>query len=249
VEPDRRRLVEDVEHADEPGADLRREPDALALTARERRGLAVERDVPKPTSSMKPSRERISLKISVAIVVSRSFSAPSIPSKCSRASAIDISFTSVIAVSATRTCRDCFLPGSLALGAGRHGHVLLDVVAGALGVGLDVAALQVRDDALEALGLLAGAVFRGPLEVNQIVGAVEELPLNRLVQLLEGGRKRDAEVVGDVVELAGVVGAVVAPRFEDVFQGLRGVVDHEPLVDFLRRARSLHTPDRHRTGC
>jgi len=60
------------------------------------------------------------------------------------------------------------------------------VVAGALGVGLDVAALQVRDDALEALGLLAGAVFRGPLEVNQIVGAVEELPLNRLVQLLEG---------------------------------------------------------------
>ena len=32
------RLVEDVEHAHEPRADLRREPDALRLAARERRG-------------------------------------------------------------------------------------------------------------------------------------------------------------------------------------------------------------------
>ena len=35
VQPDRR-LVEHVEHADEPAADLRREPDALRLTAGER---------------------------------------------------------------------------------------------------------------------------------------------------------------------------------------------------------------------
>ena len=44
VQPDRR-LVEDVEHADEPRADLRREADALSLAARERRGAAVERQV------------------------------------------------------------------------------------------------------------------------------------------------------------------------------------------------------------
>ena len=35
VQPDRR-LVEHVEHADEPAADLRREPDALRLAAGER---------------------------------------------------------------------------------------------------------------------------------------------------------------------------------------------------------------------
>ena len=35
VQPDRR-LVEDVQHADEPAADLRREPDALGLPAGER---------------------------------------------------------------------------------------------------------------------------------------------------------------------------------------------------------------------
>ena len=40
-----RRLVEHVEHADEPAADLRREPDALRLAAGERGRRAVERQV------------------------------------------------------------------------------------------------------------------------------------------------------------------------------------------------------------
>ncbi|MEI2718847.1 MAG: hypothetical protein V9E87_01700 [Gemmatimonadales bacterium] len=40
-----RRLVEDVEHADEARADLRGEADALRLAARERAGRAVEREV------------------------------------------------------------------------------------------------------------------------------------------------------------------------------------------------------------
>ena len=44
VEPDRR-FVEHVEHADETAPDLRREPDALRLTAGERARRAVERQV------------------------------------------------------------------------------------------------------------------------------------------------------------------------------------------------------------
>ena len=40
-----RRLVEDVEHADERRADLRRQPDALRLAARQRRRRAVHRQV------------------------------------------------------------------------------------------------------------------------------------------------------------------------------------------------------------
>ena len=44
VQPDRR-LVEDVEHADELRADLRREPDPLRLAAGERRRRAVELEV------------------------------------------------------------------------------------------------------------------------------------------------------------------------------------------------------------
>ena len=44
MQPDRR-LVEDVEHADEARADLRREADALRLAAGERLGRAAEREV------------------------------------------------------------------------------------------------------------------------------------------------------------------------------------------------------------
>ena len=44
VQPDRR-LVQDVHDADQPGADLAREPDALRLAARERLRAAIEREV------------------------------------------------------------------------------------------------------------------------------------------------------------------------------------------------------------
>ena len=47
VQPDTR-FVEDVQHADQPAADLRREPDALRFAAGERGRLAVEREVVKP---------------------------------------------------------------------------------------------------------------------------------------------------------------------------------------------------------
>ena len=47
VQPDRR-LVEHVEHAEQARSDLRREPDALRLAARERAGRAIEREVVEP---------------------------------------------------------------------------------------------------------------------------------------------------------------------------------------------------------
>ena len=47
VQPDRR-LVEHVEHAGEAGADLRGEPDALALAAGQRAGSARERQIIEP---------------------------------------------------------------------------------------------------------------------------------------------------------------------------------------------------------
>ena len=43
-----RRLVENVEHADQPAADLPGQPDALHFAAGERRGGAVEREIFEP---------------------------------------------------------------------------------------------------------------------------------------------------------------------------------------------------------
>src|SRR5207302_1342385 len=43
-----RRLVEHIQHTDETTTDLRREPDALRLAARERSRRAVEREIVEP---------------------------------------------------------------------------------------------------------------------------------------------------------------------------------------------------------
>ncbi len=53
VQPDRR-LVEDVEHADESGADLRGEPDALRLAAREGARRPRQRQVVEPHVDEEP---------------------------------------------------------------------------------------------------------------------------------------------------------------------------------------------------
>ena len=42
------RLIEHVEDAGEPGADLRREPNALRFAAGERAALAIEREIAEP---------------------------------------------------------------------------------------------------------------------------------------------------------------------------------------------------------
>ena len=52
VQPDRR-LVEHVEHAGQPGADLRGEPDALALAAGQRAGGARQREIFEPDIDQK----------------------------------------------------------------------------------------------------------------------------------------------------------------------------------------------------
>ena len=41
------RLIQNVQHADKPGADLRSEPDALALAAGQRDRPARQREIPK----------------------------------------------------------------------------------------------------------------------------------------------------------------------------------------------------------
>ena len=78
VEADRR-LVEDVEDADELRADLRREPQPLRLAARERRRRAVERevadaDVVEEASAARGSPSRSGAPISSSVGVSSSSS-------------------------------------------------------------------------------------------------------------------------------------------------------------------------------
>jgi hypothetical protein len=47
MQPDAR-LIQNVEHADEPRADLRRQPDALRLATAQRAALAIQREIAQP---------------------------------------------------------------------------------------------------------------------------------------------------------------------------------------------------------
>ena len=83
--------------------------------------------------------------------------------------------------------------GALAQGAGHLPHVALDLLAGGIGLGLGVAALQVRDGAL-----VPGVVAAGPpvavlvLDVDPLVaGAVEQELAALLGQLPPGQVDRD----------------------------------------------------------
>jgi hypothetical protein len=57
------RLVENVEHAGQAGADLRGQPDALALAARQGAGIARQRQIVEADIVEKRSRSRISLRM------------------------------------------------------------------------------------------------------------------------------------------------------------------------------------------
>jgi hypothetical protein len=67
-----RGLVEDVQHAHQARADLRRQPDALCLAARQRRRRPVEGQVVEADVEQEPDRVLISLTICRAIDSSRS---------------------------------------------------------------------------------------------------------------------------------------------------------------------------------
>src|SRR5699024_3630836 len=138
---------------------------------------------------------------------------------------------------------------------GGDGHELLDVVARALALGLDVATLEIGNHALEALLLPTGAVLRPALEDDLFARPVEKGLLDIVVELLERRIERDVEVSCNGVEPSLIVRSRVAPRLEHLAERLAGVLDHELFVDLLRladpltlRAGPVRTVERERAG-
>ncbi len=255
MEPDRG-LVEHVQDPDQSRPDLGRQPDPLALPTRQRRRLPVEGEILEPDLGHEPEPGADLLE---DLLGDRALALVEVGLKilevCQRVAdrqLVDLGDGGAVDQHGSGFG---FQPGALAGWTGRGRHVLLDVFAGAVAVGLDVTTLQVRDHTLETLAFLAGAVFRLPAKLHHVVGPVEKLPANVCGQLLEGGLQTDAEVLGDVVELARVVGPVVTPGLEDVFQRLGGVLYDKILADLLGlaepltlRAGAVGTVKRERSG-
>jgi hypothetical protein len=93
VQPDGR-LVQHVQHAHQPGADLRRQADALRLPARQRPALAIQREIVQPHIGHKPQPAPISRSTSPAISCSWADNAQVAKNSC--ASNTDILVTSTI---------------------------------------------------------------------------------------------------------------------------------------------------------
>ena len=154
-----RRLVEDVEHAGEAGADLRGEADALALAAGERAGGAGEGEVVEPDIDEECRRSRISLRMRVGdLVLLRRERLRA--GRRTRPSALRIDMSRDLAdVQAGDLHRQRLGLQAVAVAgvAGLGRLVALDLLAHPGGVGLLPAPLEIGDHALEGLRRLVGA--------------------------------------------------------------------------------------------
>ena len=169
-----RRLVEDVEHADERRADLGREPDPLRLAAAQRRGGALHRQVadadvvqeaqPLVYLAQDQPRDRPVLvgELQPVHPLDR-------PLGAERRELVDRDPADLHRARLRPQAR------ALALRARPQRHVLLDLLPRPVGVGLLVAALEVRDDALERRHV-------GPLAAHPVAVGDVELVAVRAVQ-------------------------------------------------------------------
>ena len=231
VQPDRG-LVQDVEHAHEAGADLRREADPLRLAARQRGRRSFERQVPdahrvqepQPLDDLlqDPGRD-LPLRI-------RQVEGVEPLDRLARGLAREL-----VDADAADLHGQCLRPQprAVAFRAWPHRHVLLDALARILGVGLQIPALEARHDALERSHV--GPPPPHPVAVGDVhplaLGAVQEEILILLGEVLPRHVEVDAVLLADrLCELLVVVGPR-APGQDRALVDRQRRVHHEVRVD------------------
>ena len=147
-----RRLVEHVEHAGQARADLRGEPDALALAARQRAGGARQRQIVEPDVAQEAQpvvdllQDALGDLVALGVELRRQVLRP-VDRRLDRQQA---HLADVLAVDLHRQRLGLEAEAVAGL-AGRRAHVALDLLARPLALGLLAAALEIGDHALERL--------------------------------------------------------------------------------------------------
>src|SRR5579884_2645278 len=260
VQPDAR-LVEDVQHAHERRADLRREPDPLRLAAGERRRAAGEVQVAEPDvlEEAEPRADLLEDLVRDLMLALRRLERAE-----ERLRVLDRHRGRLVdALPGDGDAERLRLePRALAHLAGRGAHVLLDLFLHVVGRGLVVAALQVVDDALElrlVLPLMPGA--RLVDELLLLVGAEQDRIDDVVGQALDRRRGLAAARAQQPFDLLHVVrvgrritaaAEVLRPRHDRaVGDRFRAVRDHLPRIDLdlhaeaaARRARAERRVER-----
>ena len=251
-----RRLVENVEHSDETRADLRRETDALRLTAREGPGGTIERQVVEPDVGEEPEPLTDLLEdLMRDLLVARAELEPA--EECHALldrHRRDIADGDVADPDGKRLGSQ---PRAVAGLAVIDGHEPFDPAADVLRLGLTVPTLEVRDGALETPDVLPSTLLELDVVLDLLVaGAAEEHLPHVRVEFLERGREIEAVELAERIELVPQpAGRQIGPARHRAFpEGLRVVGNDEIRIDphlgsetAALRARSVGTVEREET--
>ena len=194
-----RGLVEDVEHADERRADLRGQADALRLAAGERRRGALQVEVADAdvVEEAQPLGDLLDHAPADEALGLGERERPRESSSASRT----LTRGELVDVALAHRHREArrLEAGAAALRADAVAHVLLDLLAHELGLGLGVAPLQVGEDAVEAGRVVAHAALVVAIAHGHAsaAGAVEEEVALLLGQVVPGRLEVDLEGLGD----------------------------------------------------
>ena len=192
------RLVEDVEHADELRADLRREPEPLRLAARERRGSAVELEV--ADAHVLEERQPLADLLDDPLA-DQPLGLGQLEPVQELDRARDREARQLVDVLVADGDREHLgLQARPLAGRARpEAHVLLDPLALLRGVGLAVAPLEARDDALERQHVRAPAPHAVAVRDVDLVAVrpVEEQVLLLLGEVLPRLVDVDLVALGD----------------------------------------------------
>ena len=235
MQPDRR-LVKDVEHADQTGSDLRGEPDPLRLAAGQRGRGAIEREVVEPDVDQEPQPGLHLLQHPLG-------DEPLSVGELDLSEKVGGLANGQRGYVGDRPVRDRhrqdlgLQPGALTGWAGHLAHVALVLLAGVVAVGLGVPALDPRDDALVAGVVRAIAAVAVPVpDMHLLVQAVQDgllrssrEPLPRRVQVEALGVGHTLQQPQEVLaRLTGCPG-----RDRPVAQGGLRIGDDELRVDLF----------------
>ena len=229
-----RRLVEHVEHADEPRADLRGESDALHLAARKGGALAVEGQVVEPHvgEELEPAAdllEHLAGHVPLGLVqlqlLEEGGGGADRP-------AHDVDDRRAAHGGGARLGPQA---RALAGGAGLARHVLPQALADLLDLGLGILAPQRRQHALERLEVLAGHPPHAEAYLDGLVaGAVHQDMAELPGQFRVGRREADVEGARDLAQQVAVVEdhavAAAAPRLDRPILQTDRRVGHDELL-------------------
>ena len=236
------RLVEHVEHADQAGADLGGEPDALGLSPGQGAGVAgqgevVEADIEEEAHA---GVDLLDHGLGDELVALGQLEAGQGLGRLADGQVADVG--DVVAVDQHGE-RDGVEALALAGGAGHLAHVALDLLPLTVGIGLAVATGEVRDGALVVGVVGAGpavAVLVGDRDLGDALAVEQGIGL-LLGQLGPGRARVDVEVLGHRLDQAGeVLGAAARPGSDGaVLQRQVGIGDDELGVDLVAGAEPV----------